>query len=341
MLFGVLCHALLSFHRNSEEPLEYHGTSAAIVDLYRVRTAQCLVIADIRKPVKHMVEAMMLYNMAEYADEGDGDMGSWLLSGNTLRVALHQGYHRDPSQHPDVSVFDGEMRRRLWTSVNHHDLLFSVKIGLPKAIRYDECDTDPPRNINNDELYEEMTELPPARPLTEETPMSYFIIKSRILRAYGKVVEFLHVVQNQTYEQVMNLDKDLLEAWTEVPPYLLVRPLEEMREDPSSRIMERYLLQMFYHKAVCVLHRKHWNTLSLGSPETCALYSRKRCVTSSRSSFSLTQLLWFPMAAPKVEAISRTCKRVTFVRSFISAPEIASRPRSSYQRRRLFNMLIR
>ena len=60
MLFGVLCQALLSFHRNNEEPVEYQGTSAAIVDLYRVRTAQCLVIADIRKPVKHMVEAMML-----------------------------------------------------------------------------------------------------------------------------------------------------------------------------------------------------------------------------------------------------------------------------------------
>jgi hypothetical protein len=58
-----------------------------------------------------------------------GDMGSYLLSGTMMRLALQQGYHRDPSQFPNLSVFQGEMRRRIWSAVNQHDLLFSVLIG--------------------------------------------------------------------------------------------------------------------------------------------------------------------------------------------------------------------
>ena len=46
-----------------------------------------------------------------------------------MRLALQQGYHRDPSQFPNLSVFQGEMRRRTWSAVNQHDLLFSVLIG--------------------------------------------------------------------------------------------------------------------------------------------------------------------------------------------------------------------
>jgi hypothetical protein len=114
-------------------------------------------------------------------------MGTYLLSGTMMRLALQQGYHRDPSQFPNLSVFQGEMRRRIWSAVNQHDLLFSVQIGLPKCIRYAECDTQSPRNLNEEELYEDMKELPPSRPVSEDTEISYQVVKLQIMRAYGYV----------------------------------------------------------------------------------------------------------------------------------------------------------
>ena len=275
-----MCHTLQSYRRNDTEPPEYRGTTGATLDLYRLRTAQCLAISNVTKPVKYMIETMLVYSMMEYADESDDDIGTWLLSGYVLRLALQQGYHRDPSQHPNISVFDGEMRRRIWSCVTQHELLFSVKIGLPKGIRYSECDSTPPRNLNEDELFEEMTELPPSRPDSEPTDLSYFVVKHRIMRAYGRVIEFLHVLEPQPYEEVLRLDAFLRETSEGVPTHLRLYPFDETQDVPPHRIMERCKIHAFSHKAVCLLHRKYWNE---SPPKNSQLnnYSRERCVGSS------------------------------------------------------------
>jgi len=36
-------------------------------------------------------------------------------------------------------------------------------------------DTQEPRNVNEEDLFEEMTELPPSQPETELTPLLYMI----------------------------------------------------------------------------------------------------------------------------------------------------------------------
>lgn len=70
-----------------------------------------------------------MYCMIEYAEQREGVMGNYLLSGTMLRVALQDGYHRDPSQHPSLTIFQGEMRRRVWSCISQHDLLFSVHVS--------------------------------------------------------------------------------------------------------------------------------------------------------------------------------------------------------------------
>ena len=86
---------------------------------------------------------------------------------------MQQGYHRDPSHNPNITPFDGELRRRLWAAVNQMEVLFSVMVGVPKSFIYAHCDTKPPSNLYEDELYEEMKELPPSRPLEEATDISF------------------------------------------------------------------------------------------------------------------------------------------------------------------------
>lgn len=78
----MLCHALQSYQYDPETVLEYHP---ALADLYRTRIAQCISIAQVTKPVKHMIETMHIYNMVEFSDEGEEDLGSWLIGGSVMR----------------------------------------------------------------------------------------------------------------------------------------------------------------------------------------------------------------------------------------------------------------
>jgi hypothetical protein len=47
LLFSMLSLIMLSFYLNDEEPPEYEGTSHSLYELYRLRTAQCLMMGDI------------------------------------------------------------------------------------------------------------------------------------------------------------------------------------------------------------------------------------------------------------------------------------------------------
>jgi len=51
----MLCIAMHSYKRMNEVPSEYQETAPALVDLYRLRTAQCLTIADITRPVRRLL----------------------------------------------------------------------------------------------------------------------------------------------------------------------------------------------------------------------------------------------------------------------------------------------
>ncbi|TVY14276.1 Equisetin cluster transcription factor eqxF [Lachnellula arida] len=282
LLFGAMGHAMQSYIRTGDIPPEYQGTLPAMVDQYRICAAQCIVLADITKPAEFTVETMMFYAMLEYTDSRDGDIGICLLSGTIMRLALQQGYHRDPSQHPNLTPFQGEMRRRVWTGLNQHEVLFSVLIGLPKPVKYAECDTQPPRNIHEEELYEDMKELPPSRPLTKPTVVCYQVVKARMMRAYGEVVEFLHLIQPQPFAEVMRLDLNLMKTREMIPAHLqLGDTLEDMKDDQPATIMEKYILQLFYHKAIVLLHRKFWDAAPEGTLRGKFYYSRKTCVASA------------------------------------------------------------
>lgn len=277
----MLCLAIQSYTHYNDAPPEYQGKLDILGETYRVRTAECINIADISKPTEFMIEALLYHSYAEYNEQTEGDKGGWLMSATIMRLALQQGYHRDPSKHQNLSIFQGEIRRRIWLSVCHHELMFAVQIGLPKAVRYAECDTQMPANLADDELWEDMEELPPSRPLTEMTECTYHLAKSYIMEAYGHIIEHLQAVTPQSYEEVMRLDAMIMEAQAMVPPQLQLRPLKDMLHDEQHLVLERIMIQQLYNKALCVLHRKYWNFSPVDESEPIYFYSRRACMTAA------------------------------------------------------------
>ena len=138
---------------------------------------------------------------------------------------------------------------------------------------------------------EEMTELPPSRPLTEETEICYQVVKGRILVAYGHVVEFLHILEPQPYSAVLKLDLMLMEAKEAIPPHLRLGTVEEMKNDPPWKVLERFILVLFWHKAVCILHRKYWDAPPTHGLNVDFSYSRRCSLSSSMALLEIQEAM--------------------------------------------------
>ncbi|GAW20568.1 hypothetical protein ANO14919_100760 [Xylariales sp. No.14919] len=92
-----------------------------------------------------------------------GDL-SWVAIGTLLRSAVQMGLHRDPKHFPQMSVFQAEMRKRLWATILELNAQASLDSGMPPGISYDDFDTGPPANINDEDIDETTT---PATPHNE------------------------------------------------------------------------------------------------------------------------------------------------------------------------------
>ncbi|KAI0159520.1 hypothetical protein GGR57DRAFT_490594 [Xylariaceae sp. FL1272] len=257
LLYGMLCLAMLSYHKVGDEPPEWRGRSLELAAEYRLRTVQCLVVADYTKPVEHTVETMLLYLFGEYSSRWDADLGLWLITSIITRIAFRMGYHRDAEWFPSISPFKGEMRRRTWSLLRMADIMFSYQVSLPTMIYEHDCDTKLPHNIFDEEFGYNTKILPPSRPITEPTPIAYMIGKTKLSMEFGNILQAVTRVGRQVpYDEILQHDRKLREIMEEFPPHLKLQPLEGSH-DPVTLIIARYNLNLLYQKVMCMLHRKH------------------------------------------------------------------------------------
>jgi hypothetical protein len=240
MVFAMMRLAMLSYHRDGDEPPEFQGKSLDMAGSYRTLMAQCLVVADYTKPHRYLIETLIFHLHGDYSQTREAEISVWVLVGMITRLAMRMGYHRDSKMFPNISVFQGEMRRRIWTFVRQSDILFSFQVGLPSMIRSGDSDTDLPQNIRDEDFDEDCTKLPPESPIHEPTPASYLIAKARLAFAFEHVLEHTQKVKGSSYEQVMEIDNDLRQAREMIPERLRVRPIAECGSDPANFIMARF-----------------------------------------------------------------------------------------------------
>lgn len=226
---------------------------------YRIRTVQCLVNSDYTKSDIYTIEALLLYVHGEYNSRWDAEVGIWVIVGMVVRLSMRMGYHRDPSKFSGVTPYQAEMRRRIWAFIRQMDTMFSFQLALPSMIRTTDCDTALPRNIFEDEFGPDSKILPPARPLTEPTPVSYMITKAQIAFEFGEILEELNAVNGKpvSYDDILKRDNRLRDLKLNMAPHLRLRPIEECTHDPATLLMQRFNIDIFWNKTMVVLHRKY------------------------------------------------------------------------------------
>ncbi|KAF2091247.1 hypothetical protein K490DRAFT_33868, partial [Saccharata proteae CBS 121410] len=280
LLYGILSLATIYSSRGaaSESPLT---SESAVRDAERYRTlaASAAVLADYAKPKPYTLETLLIYGESEFLCGGGTPMEVWLIMGVIVRLALRMGYHRDPRHYGNISPFDGEMRRRVWHLTWQLDVLLSFTLGLPSTVRGFQSDAEPPRNLLDQDFSVNSRELPPARPPSELTPVSYCLAKTRVCAVFAAAADASHSVTAPTYPEIMELDRRLEEAHSLVPPALRLRPLEQALSDPQELIMHRFNVELLYQKTRCVLHRTY---LVKAHDDTRFQYSRTACLDAAK-----------------------------------------------------------
>lgn len=251
------------------------------VNKYHSLSASAAVLADFTKPKQHTLECLILY--AAGLRSNNAFVNVWLMIGLVVRLALRMGYHRDPSHYPGtISMFHGEMRRRVWAIISMIDVLISFQIGLPSIIKTVHSDTQPPRNLLDRDFNMSTQVLPASRGVGELTPSSYTRAKLRIVRVFANAAELSHATVAPSHEETERLDQELEEAKAAVPPLLQMPDISELVTDPAEQLMCRFNLDLLYMKTKIVLHRRYMltpiNQLSAEEQKRGIGVSRKACI---------------------------------------------------------------
>lgn len=244
---GVQSPAVLSMERELQD----------MVDTFRLRIPQCLVLGSYAKGGAFVLETLMLYIAAEIFLSSDAEIEIWILMGNTVQLALHMGYHRDPKHFKGLSPFAAEMRRRIWATIVEMDLGLSAQMGLPRMIKHWQTDTQEPSNLQDSDFDSATVAMPPSRLNTDLTPILYRLVKAKLMTTIGYIWDFSADVRPYPYAEVQKMDDKLDQARKSIPECLKWHSLARNITDSPQQIMQKVTLETVFYRAKIVLHRKY------------------------------------------------------------------------------------
>ncbi|KAF6824637.1 fungal specific transcription factor [Colletotrichum plurivorum] len=283
LLYSIMCMAVMSSEQAGFPEAEDSGS---LVDLYREKTAQCLLLGRYANGGPYTWETLYHYVVIELSSCKDVTQTIGILHGISMNLLMQMGFHRDPSHFPSISTFTGEMRRRSWVKSMEGDVQMAMQTGMPRRINDGYWDTLEPRNLNDSDFDEETTELPSGRPETEITPVLQLIARSRMLVAVGAAIDISTSVKQHAYSEIMAVDRKIKDAEASIPPPLRMKALAASVTDPPMMIMHRHYLVLMFRVAEIMIHRKY-----LGTDEDSSAYSRKTCIDACLAVLQIQQTL--------------------------------------------------
>jgi hypothetical protein len=204
----------------------------------------------------------------------DGDH-IWIPAGSLLRAAMHLGLHRDPSHFSKISVYHREMRRRLWATVLEITAQSSLDMGMPPMISINDYDTEPPSNINDEDINEGNDTLLDEKPPTEYTDSSIQIAFTETLPVRLEIIRLINNLRfDLSYEDVLKIGTELNDACRNQTLFFKSALNAGHKITPFQIKMTDTLVRRF----VLCLHRPYF-AKAKENPQYH--YSRKMCLDTS------------------------------------------------------------
>lgn len=145
----------------------------------------------------------------------------WTGSGALIQDAIAVGLHREPSHMAGrITIYNQEMRRRIWTTVQEFDMQASFDHGLPTLVSQLHYDTNPPRNLDDEDFDETTTVLPQSKPAKEYTFSSFQNLARQSLPLRLELSRLLTGPMSEIdYDQVIRYTNDLTHEIDALPSW--------------------------------------------------------------------------------------------------------------------------
>ncbi|KAL1864822.1 hypothetical protein VTK73DRAFT_5634 [Phialemonium thermophilum] len=172
LLFAVYFAAVTSLTGDEVEKLLDYDKRTAL-NAFKHGLEWSLVQSNfLEQPTVTSIQALMIFLTAMRVH--NTGRSTWILAGMLIRAAQSIGLHRN-GVHLNLTPFETEMRRRLWCRILCHDHRASEDYGISVSTpAFSARMTTPPLNVDDSQLYPDMTVMPESR--EGWTEMSFSLI---------------------------------------------------------------------------------------------------------------------------------------------------------------------
>ncbi|CAM1511818.1 Fc.00g093310.m01.CDS01 [Cosmosporella sp. VM-42] len=279
LLFAILRIAVLDYLREDDAPVEFAGKCQDLAFSFRNRLTDCLILADYLHPQEFLIEALCLHMYGEYVSSRDARSSVWVLIGMIVRLAMRIGYHQPLQPALFSSPFQAEMRRRTWAFIRQADVMLSFQMGLPSMIELPPDEACLPRNIYDDEYFEEgCTVLPTTLPNSEPTQVSFLLAKTRLAFGFARALKEISHADTTRWERILEIDREIRSLYDNIPDRFKLS--QHSGRDSLVLISSRFVLASIHHISLCVIHSRFLETAKSDYKYS---YSRRVCLSSAMS----------------------------------------------------------
>ncbi len=161
LMFAIYYAATISLD-DDEVKTNFMAEKSVLVGQYRFAVEQALARAEfLTSSDMTTLQAFLLFLVL--VRRNNDTRFAWTLTGLAIRIAHSVGLHRDGTNFSNLSVFEVEMRRRLWWAICIVDLRAAEDQGTDLNIIDRTFDTQFPLNINDADIDNDSTTFPAAR----------------------------------------------------------------------------------------------------------------------------------------------------------------------------------
>ncbi|ETS79975.1 hypothetical protein PFICI_07504 [Pestalotiopsis fici W106-1] len=214
------------------------------------------------------VQIMCLLSLAQnVVQELIGDR-TWIRSGALIRLAMAIGLHRDPTKLPSMPAAQGEMRRRLWTTVLELALSSCLDAGGTLLISLRDFDCMLPMNLDDTQLdFDDNGDLLASDSATY-TDTTLQIALAQTFPARLAIAEYANGFNSeQSYDKTLRLAADLKSATTRFGESIKVHhaKITDFQRRYYEMVMDRYMFMLHIPYATVALK----DSAFLLSRDTC------------------------------------------------------------------------
>ncbi|KAL2008922.1 hypothetical protein VTN00DRAFT_7116 [Thermoascus crustaceus] len=184
------------------------------------------------------------------------------LMATIVRLSMSIGIHCDPEDDSNMSRFDKEIRRRLWTTIAYMELQQAMSTGMPLLLRSSDFDTLPPANINDVDISPSSYAAPPLRRSDEYTDSSFQIILARSFPIAFDIVCLANSPSGTLeYDQVLQYNAEIKQLLYETalifPNSTSASSNNENKHEYEWIDLQRTMLDVFFRRILLVLHLRY------------------------------------------------------------------------------------